>query len=221
MKEKWSKEKAVDKWNKYYYKKNWLARIADLVIEFYFSKVFENDLKLITKGRKGKIIELGCGGGMMSSRLAKEGYKVSVLDISQNALNVTQKNFDKINAKGTFIKADLFSMGLKKESYDIVWNQGVIEHFDDIKGSVKAMNDMVKKNGYLVIFVPAHNSPLHLIYNVLSLLNLKSLWPVDDQIFFKKKQLFGIMKKADVHQVKVRRVRGSLFFSLVGYSKKQ
>ncbi len=220
MKEKWNKEKAVAKWDKYYHKKNWLARMIDVIIEIYFSKVFEKDLKRITKGIKGDIIELGCGSGIMSSRLAKQGYNVSVLDISQNALNAAKQNFGKLKAKGAFIKADLFSMKLKKESYGIVWNQGVIEHFDDIEGAVREMNRLVAKNGYLMIFVPAYNSPLHMVYRTLSLLNLKSLWPFDDQIFLKKKQLFIIMENAGVKSIRVRRVKGSLFFSLVGYSRK-
>src|SRR3989338_17189 len=212
MKEKWSKEKAVDKWDRYYDEKNWFARMADLVIELYFSKVFENDLKRITNARKGKIIEIGCGGGVMSSRLAKQGYQVSVLDISRNALDVTRKNFGKIGAEGKFIRADLFDMKLKKERYDIVWNQGVIEHFDDINGAIKSMDGLVKKQGYLVIFVPAYNSPLHFFYRILSFLRLKSLWPVDDQIFFRKNQLLGAMKSAGAFNPKVRRVKGSLFF---------
>lgn len=222
MKDKWNKQKAVHKWDTYYNKKNWFARFVDFfLIESYFSKVFENDLKRITKKRKGKTIELGCGAGMMSSRLAHQGYEVSVLDISQNALNAAKQNFDRLGVQGTFIQGDMFKSGLDGESYDIVWNQGVIEHFDDIEGAIKSMNNLVKKEGYLVIFVPAHNSPLHMVYTILSALKLKFLWPVDDQIFFKKKQLFEAMKKANVDPVSVRRVKGSLFFSLVGYSRKK
>ena len=213
-------EKSIDKWDSYYSKKGILSKIIESFMELYFSRVFERDLKRITKHTKGKIIEPGSGSGIISARLAKQGYDVTILDLSENALKIAEKNFTKIKVKGDFVKGDIFDMPFEPETFDIAWNQGVIEHFDDIEDVVRKMDVLVKKNGYLVIFVPAYNSPLHLVYQVLSLLNLKSIWPFDDQIFFKKKQLINVMEGAGVRSVNVRRVKGSLRFSLVGYSKK-
>jgi|ETNmetMinimDraft_11_1059920.scaffolds.fasta_scaffold38945_2 2-polyprenyl-3-methyl-5-hydroxy-6-metoxy-1,4-benzoquinol methylase len=220
MKQEYTQKKAAEKWNSYYSKKSLVSRVIEWIIELYFSRAFEKDFKRITKNLKGKIIEPGCGSGLMSSRLAKQGYEVTVLDITENALKTARSNFIKNKTNGEFVKADIFKMPFESETFDIVWNQGVIEHFDDIKGVVKEMNRLVKKDGYLVIFVPAYNSPLHLIYRILTILNLKKLWPFDDQIFFKKKQLFNVMKASGVDPVRVRRVKGSLFFSLVSYSRK-
>lgn len=220
MKQKYTQKNAVKKWNSYYSKKSLTSRLIELIFESYFSGVFENELKRITKNLKGKIIEPGCGSGIVSSRLAKQGYEVTVLDIAENALKTARSNFIKNKAKGTFVKGDILKMPFESETFDIVWNQGVIEHFDNTQGVIKEMNRIVKRNGYLVIFVPAHNSLLHLIYRILAFLNLKGLWPFDDQIFFKKKQLLNAMKSANVKHAEVRRVKGSLFFSLVGYSKK-
>jgi len=72
----------------------------------------------------------------MSSRLAKQGYEVTVLDITENALKTARSNFIKNKTNGEFVKADIFKMPFESETFDIVWNQGVIEHFDDIKGPI-------------------------------------------------------------------------------------
>jgi 2-polyprenyl-3-methyl-5-hydroxy-6-metoxy-1,4-benzoquinol methylase len=221
MKQKYIKERSSGKWEEYYHNKNLVARIIDFVITGYFSKVFEKDLKHIIKIRKGKILEPGCGSGIMSARLAKQGYDVTVMDFSKNALKTAEENFLKIGAKGKFVEGDIFKMPFKKESFDVVWNQGVIEHFDDVPLVVKKMNDLIKKKGCLVLYVPAHNSPLHIVYRILSALNLKKLWPFDDQIFFRKNELKAVMLKAGIKKPCVKRVPWSFFFSIVGYAKKR
>lgn len=220
MKDRYTKKKAIKKWNSYYGKKKLIPRLIDYVMEFYFCKIFEKEFEKRSDNIRGKIIELGCGSGVMSAKLAKKGYDVSVFDISKEALNTTKKNFLKNKAKGEFIQGDILNQHLKPNSFDIVWNQGVIEHFDDIPKVVSKMYGLVKKEGYLIIFVPAFNSPLHWTYRLLNLLNLRSLWPFDDQTFLKKNELKKIMLRANTNNPQVKRVKGSLFFSLVGYSKK-
>jgi 2-polyprenyl-3-methyl-5-hydroxy-6-metoxy-1,4-benzoquinol methylase len=221
MKQKYEKKKSSGKWEEYYHKKNFVARLIDVFITGYFSKVFERDLKHIIGIKRGKILEPGCGSGIMSARLAKSGYDITVMDLSKNALNTAKVNFGKIGAKGYFVEGDIFKMPFKKESFDVVWNQGVIEHFDDVPLVVKKMNALVKNSGYLILYVPAHNSPLHLVYRILSALNLKRLWPFDDQIFFRKEELKAVMLKAGIKDPVVRSVPWNFFFSVVGYAKKR
>ncbi|MEA2037368.1 MAG: class I SAM-dependent methyltransferase [Nanoarchaeota archaeon] len=221
MKDKYTRKKAIEKWDAYYSRKSLIPRFVDWVVELYFSRVFESCLKKITKNSKGNIIELGCGSGIMSARLAEKGYDVTVFDISKEALRISNGNFVKNKAKGNFVQGDLLNIQLKPGSFDIVWNQGVIEHFDDITEVVLKMNKLVKKGGYLILFVPAYNSPLHFAYKILTALHLKSLWPFDDQIFLRKSELLRIMLNAKTSSPRVSRVRGSFLFSLAGYSKKE
>lgn len=221
MKERYTKKGAIKKWDVYYSGKNIIPRIVDSIMELYFCRIFEKDIRKITNNQRGRVIELGCGSGVLSAQLAQKGYDVTVLDISTEALKTAKRNFLKKQAKGKFIQGDILDMHFKPNSFDIVWNQGVIEHFDNIPKVVSEMYRLVKKSGYLIVFVPAFNSPLHMLYRILNKLNLKSLWPFDDQIFFTKKELLKVMSDAGIKSPRVRRVGYSLFFSLVGYSKKK
>ena len=82
--------------------------------------------------KKGdKIIELGCGSGHLSACLAQFGYDVTLLDFSKEALKKAKKTFEKYDLKGNFIEADIFDLHSISEHYDLVWNSGVMEHFDD------------------------------------------------------------------------------------------
>jgi len=78
-----------------------------------------------------KIIELGCGSGHLSACLAMKGYNVALLDFSKGALEKAQETFNKYNLSGDFIEGDILCLDKIKLDYDLVWNSGVMEHFDD------------------------------------------------------------------------------------------
>lgn len=80
-----------------------------------------------------KLLELGCGSGHLSACLAQKGYKVSLLDFSKGALNKSKSTFEKYGLNGEFIEGDLFDLSGVAAEYDLVWNSGVMEHFDDEK----------------------------------------------------------------------------------------
>lgn len=58
--------------------------------------------------------------------------------------------------EGTFYLQDVFKMKFPPESFDYVWNAGVIEHFTDIDKIkiIKKMWYLVKPGGKLLITVP-------------------------------------------------------------------
>ena len=103
-----------------------------------------------------KILDVGCGTAITSAYLAKKGAKLSLVDISNVALRFAKKYFafNKLSAK--FFCQSAFKMSFAKESFDVVWNGGVIEHFTD-KNKIKIIKKMwqlVKPGGMMLISVP-------------------------------------------------------------------
>ena len=79
-----------------------------------------------------KLLELGSGSGQLSACLAQSGYEVTLADYSNVALEKAKLVFKKYGLNGEFILADLFDLKeLYDSEYDLVWNSGVMEHFDD------------------------------------------------------------------------------------------
>ena len=120
---------------------------------------------------------------------------------------------------------DLFHIPIHDKQFDLVFNQGVMEHFRlakmDASLGVKEMMRVLKKNGTLVILVPAYFSPLFFIYSFFKLFNLVDrYWPYTDQDFLHKHELYEMMEKAGCKNIIVRRVWSSFFFSMIGYCKK-
>lgn len=208
-------------WNEYYSKKSSVSKFIEYVNEKYFSRVFENNLmSVVGDVKRLYILEAACGSGILSMRLAKKGARVVLLDISENALKIAFENLEKHYARGSVLKADILRMPMHCGSFDVVWNQGVIEHFDEPVDVVSEMLRMTKRRGYLVIFVPAFLSPLHFVYMFLIAVGRIDLWPFDRQIFYRTSYLKQVMECAGCKDVKVRRIWASFGFSLVGYARK-
>lgn len=79
-----------------------------------------------------KILELGCGSGHLSACLAQRGYEVTLVDYSFVSLEKAKLTFEKYALTAEFVLADMFDLeSLYGKKYDLVWNSGVMEHFDD------------------------------------------------------------------------------------------
>jgi len=206
-------------------KKSLFSRLEEFVINVYFSDVFTKAILSVSNIKKGKIFEPGSGGGMACVKFVKEGFDVTCMDLSENALQKTKSLFKRMTLDGKFALGDLFHTPIKDEQFNIVFNQGVMEHFklanlDPSKG-IKEMLRVLKDTGTLVILVPAYFSPLFFVYQFLKMFNLvERYWPYTDQDFLHKHELFEMMEKAGCKNITVRRLWPSFFFSMIGYCKK-
>ena len=206
-------------------KRTLFSKIEEFAINTYFSSAFTKAILTAAKIKTGKIFEPGSGGGMACAQLAKKGFEITSMDLSENALRKGKSLFKSLSLDGKFTMGDLFHMPIKNEQFDVVFNQGVMEHFRlakmDASAGVKEMMRVVKKDGTLIILVPAYFSPLYFIYKLFKSLNLiEKYWPYTDQDFLHKHELYEMMEKAGCKNIKVRRLWSSFFFSMIGYCKK-
>jgi len=109
-----------------------------------------------------KCIECGCGGGYESALMARDGAEVTVLDYSEKAIEyakIVNQRMGILN-KIKFVKSDIFDFCIN-EKHDLVWNCGLIEHYQDneIVQMIKKMMDLAKNNGLIVITIPNLLSP--------------------------------------------------------------
>ncbi len=206
-------------------KKSLFSRIEEFAINTYFSDVFVKAILSASKIKSGKIFEPGSGGGMACAKFAQKGFEIISMDLSENALKKGKELFNFLSLDGKFTLGDLFNLPIKNNQFDVVFNQGVMEHFRlakmDAPAGVKEMMRVLKKDGTLVILVPAYFSPLYFIYKFFKFFNLlEKYWPYTDQDFLHKHELYQMMQKAGCKNITVRRLWSSFFFSMIGYCKK-
>ncbi len=116
-------------------------------------ELLENLQKAVDiKGKK--ILEIGAGMGGDSLFLAKKGAKVTVLDFSPKALEKIKTSTKQKKVEIQTVLADAKEIPFPKETFDIVFHQGFLEHFAEPEALLKEQCRVLKKNGFLVADVP-------------------------------------------------------------------
>lgn len=148
---------SVDTWN--LVAETYTPKIDDIDIEL--SNYLINFYKINNLTFSNSIIELGCGSGHISLKLKEYGIEnVSLLDFSLVALKKAKEVFNKIS--GNFIYGDLLNLKLD-DKYDITWNSGVLEHFNDEELFNILKNIYSITNKYFICIVPNPKSLIYLL----------------------------------------------------------
>jgi len=114
-----------------------------------------------------RILEAGSGTGRFCIALAKDLPNAMIygIDISKNSVNLSKigaklHNLDNIE----FIQGDIFKLPFPDDFFDVVFNEGVIEHFYNYKDTINEMIRVAKSSGKIIIAVPNWYCFPHTIY---------------------------------------------------------
>lgn len=98
-----------------------------------------------------KVLDIGCGSGLMLSALEKTGQAYG-MDMSDDAIKFSKEIFEGEVKKGALPDQVPYEDGF----FDLITALDVIEHIDDDAGSLKAMHSLLMPEGVIVITVPAY-----------------------------------------------------------------
>lgn len=143
------------------------------------------------------LLEVGCGSGFQSLRFAENGADVSLLDLSPRAIEIARNAFvTKKQPLPRCYVCDALYSEIPDDSFDVVWNMGVIEHFSD-EGKSRLLSEMVrmtKPNGKTIVMVP--NS---------------RCWPFQvGQIYQKLRGIWPYGKEDDMSPIRLRRLAANI-----------
>ena len=93
-----------------------------------------------------RILEVGAGTGRDSLVLGSEGAVVFMLDYSDRALRVMHNLAQQSGQSVRLVRGDAFQLPFKTGSMDLVFHQGLLEHFID-PGKILSENFRVLKSG--------------------------------------------------------------------------
>ena len=106
---------------------------------------------------KIKILDIGCGGGLLSEPMCRLGAKVTAIDASEKNIKVAKLHAKKNNLKIKYICSSPENLKTK-DRYDVILNMEIVEHVEDVKLFLKSCSKLLKKNG--VMFVATLNKTL-------------------------------------------------------------
>lgn len=100
-------------------------------------------------GLKGKrILDIGCGGGLLSESLAKKGAQVTGLDVNQAMLDLARHHARRSGLTVEYRMGSAESLAkVEKNGFDGVVCMEVLEHVPDPSRLIRACRDLVKPGG--------------------------------------------------------------------------
>ena len=103
------------------------------------------------------ILDIGCGGGLISEPMARLGGNVTGIDASEKNIKIAKMHSEKSNLKINYLCSSPEKLEIKKK-FDVILNMEIIEHVEDIQFFLNSCSKLLKKNG--VMFVATINKTL-------------------------------------------------------------
>ena len=95
-----------------------------------------------------KILDIGCGGGLISEPMARLGANVTGIDASEKNIKIAQIHSEENNLKINYIHSSPERLK-EKEVFDIILNLEIIEHVEDVELYVDSCSKLLKKGGLM------------------------------------------------------------------------
>ena len=114
-----------------------------------------------------KVIDIGCGGGILTESMAKKGADTTGIDLSDKALKVADLHSLESGAKVRYELISAEDMAAREAGqYDIVTCMEMLEHVPDPAAIVKAAAALVKPGGH-VFFSTLNRNPKAYLFAIV------------------------------------------------------
>ena len=126
----------------------------------YIKENIINNFKLKNKSKplSGiKLLDIGCGGGLLSEPMSRMGANVTGIDASDKNIKIAKLHSKKNKLKINYLCSSPEKLKITKK-FDVILNMEIVEHVEDIDFFLKACSKLLKKNG--LMFVATINKTL-------------------------------------------------------------
>ena len=159
------------------------------------------------------LLDVGCGGGLLSEPMCILGAKVTGIDAARKNINIA-----KIHAKKNKLKINYLTVSPEKlkikNKFDVILNMEIVEHVSDLNYFIKSCTNLLKKNG--IMFIATINrtlkSYLFAIVGAEYILKWLPIGTHDWNLFVKPDELIKTSMK---HNLKSNGIHGIIYNPLL------
>jgi 2-polyprenyl-6-hydroxyphenyl methylase/3-demethylubiquinone-9 3-methyltransferase len=95
-----------------------------------------------------EILDIGCGGGLISEPMARLGGNITGIDASKKNIKIASLHSKENNLKITYLNKSPEQLD-EKEKFDIILNLEIVEHVDNLDLYLRSCYKLLKKNGLM------------------------------------------------------------------------
>ena len=156
-----------------------------------------------------QVLDIGCGGGLLSEPMSRLGANVVGIDASKNNINVAKHHLKKSKLRIKYYNSAPENFkSLKK--FDVILNMEIVEHVENIDSFIKQSSSFLKKNG--IMFIATLNqtlkSYLFAIVGAEYILRWLPIGTHEWEKFVKPNNLISICQK---NSLKLKKIDGMSF----------
>jgi 2-polyprenyl-6-hydroxyphenyl methylase/3-demethylubiquinone-9 3-methyltransferase len=170
-------------------------------------KFFDRDEKLLTPFAGLKILDIGCGGGLVAEPISRLGAELVAIDASQKNINVAKIHAEKSDLKIDYQCISAEDLASQNQQFDVVLALEIIEHVADVEKFIEACATLVKPGG--LIFIATLNrtakSLLMAKFGVEYILRWLPIGTHDWRKFLKPSEIENIAKN---QQIQLQKIQG-------------
>jgi ubiquinone/menaquinone biosynthesis C-methylase UbiE len=135
----------------------------------YRSHYHLRELFTSLEGDDQTLLEVGCGIGVDSIQLAKRGFQVTAIDLTENALEIAEQFAQQRGVHVDFQLGNAEGLAFPDETFDAVYSFGVLHHTPDIARSVSELRRVLRPGGTAYVMLYARYSLVNLAHRLLRL----------------------------------------------------
>ena len=175
-----------------------LHKFNPIRISYIKDNIIET-LKLKNKKKpleKVKILDVGCGGGLLTEPMKRLGANITGIDASKKNIEIAKIHAKKNDLKIEYICTSPENLS-ENDKFDVILNMEIVEHVDNVDFFLASCSNLLKKNG--IMFVATLNktlkSYLFAIIGAEYLLRWLPIGTHDWEKFVKPDDLISILAK--------------------------
>jgi len=112
---------------------------------------FQRDRQSLRPFEGLSLLDIGCGGGLLSEPMARLGFTVTGADASEKNIGTARTHAAQSGVPVDYRVATAEALAEAGESFDVVLNMEVVEHVADVKAYLWACARLVKPGGITIV----------------------------------------------------------------------
>ena len=154
-------------------------------------------------------LDIGCGGGLLSERIARLGASVTGIDVTKNSIKVAKNHALSSGLNINYINTDLSSFINKNSSkkFDLIIASEVVEHLENRSLFFEEVSKLLKNKGILIL-TTINKTALSLLFAKFMAENILKILPKGIHDFEKFVSPETLINEAKLHKIHLHEIVG-------------